>query len=813
VTINTPGQSGHVSVAEFGLRTISDEADGPDVAYGPHMTDQLPLYTGLRYKDGNFQPDSGTPDKELLGARIYRDGFGVPTIYAPDLRSAWRAVGYAFSQDRMWQQHLLRMVAQGRSAELIGEDGLEMDIAQRRDFYTPAEYEGFYNSLETWEKEQLQAYAEGVNLWIAEMHSDPNKLPAEIAALAEPIEPWDALDSVALGALMARSVASDGGQELENVKLLTELVEKYGRADGETMFNDFLWPNDPGAPTSVPAEEGEFSSYPHGAPKQDALDNSIDAVLDLPASAITVGKKLTREAALKARMQEELGLPNPGSNGWVISPERSGAGAMLFNGPQVGYTVAGLLTEFEIHITDGERAVDAKGVTVAGVPFVGIGYTDTHAWGLTSGLSDTKDLYVEKLVGDTKHYEFNGSVLAMDCRSERFVVKDPTKLPDGQVPRVHTEEVCRTVHGPVIDVDAEAGVAYSQRYAIWGQEIGTLKGLIRWPYAETIEAFDHAMSQVTWNENTLYADNDGHIAYWHPGLYPARPRDFDERLPYPGTGEAEWEGFLRWKEMPHSIDPAQGWLANWNSKPSVGWTSGDPHYGDRPWGEANRLNALTAPLRAGDPIGSLPALDAQGLLTGRDGIFAPDVSGGVSDQTVDYFRPFLATAAASPSATDRQRDAIDLILDWDGSREDVNDDGKVDHAGLTIFDQWVEESAAKSIFGQYNSMLTGGGFDRGGHKWEPSPVTNMFLRALKGPDATLPQSLDYLGGRSNDEVILSTLDHALGVLTSKFGAAPLDQWLADIQTASLEVQGLGPGGKIPYQDRGSWIEVVEYPAG
>jgi hypothetical protein len=209
----------------------------------------------------------------------------------------------------------------------------------------------------------------------------------------------------------------------------------------------------------------------------------------------------------------------------------------------------------------------------------------------------------------------------------------------------------------------------------------------------------------------------------------------------------------------------------------------------------------------------MPALDGDGLLTGRDGIFAPDVAGGVHDQTIDYFRPFLAAAASSPAATDRQRAALQLMLDWDGNREDLDADGKADHAGLTIFDQWVEESAAKSIFGEFNPMLTGGGFDRGGHRWEPSPVTNMFLRALKGPDASLPQSRDYLAGRSNDEVILSTLDHALGVLAATFGDAPLEEWLADAQTADLETQGLGPGGTIPYQDRGSWIEVVEYPTG
>ena len=805
VTINTPGQDGHVPAPDFALRTA-----GQDVPFGPHMTDQLDPYSHFEYRPGGFQEDAGEPAAEVEGARIYRDAYGVPAIYADTLEDGWRAVGYALSQDRMWQQHLLRMVAKGRLSELLGTEGLEMDIAQRRDFYTEAEYQAFYDSLEDWEKAVLEAYAEGVNLYIQEMHTDPNKMPAEIAALGLPVEPWTAIDSLALGALMARNVASDGGQELENAKLLDDLVAAHGVGQGRKIFDDLLWLNDPGAPTSVPAEEGEFSSYPDGGPQPGAMRRSADMTLELPPSYARVARRLRVERDLRARLQDELGLPNPGSNVWAVSPERSSNGsALLFNGPQVGYTMPGLLTEFEIHIAEEPYDMDAKGVTVAGVPVVGIGFTDHHIWGLTSGLSDTKDLYVEQLVDDDRHYLFDGEVLEMDCRTERFIVKSTLQLTEGTPPSIEEREFCRTVHGPVIEIDEEAGVAYSQRYATWGQEAGTLKGLMRFPLADSLEEFTEAMSLVTWNENTTYADADGNIAYWHPGLYPKRPRKFDERLPYPGTGEAEWDGLLDFEQMPHTINPAQGWVANWNSKPSVGWTSGDPHYGDRPWGQANRLHALSEVLGSGAEIGALPAAGENGLVRGIDGIFAPDVNGGVYDHTIDYFRPFLAAAAEDPTVTERQRAALQEMVSWDGDRRDADGDGRYDRPAVALFDAWVEP-AAKSVFGEY---LTIGGFSRGGHRFEPSPVINLFLRSLLGREATLRQSRDYLSGRTNSEVVLSTLDDALARSEERFGSADIATWLGDIHVAELEGQGVGPGGEIPYQDRGSWIQVVEYPQG
>jgi penicillin G amidase len=809
LTINTPGQSGHVSLPEFALRTVGDVvgADALDPGYGPHTADQLPLYTDFRYTDGTLHDGSGTPDGRLPGARIWRDAFGRPTVFGDDLAAAWRGVGYAIAEDRMWQQHVFRMAAKGRLAELIGDDGLEMDVAMRRDLYTRAELQGFYDALGPYERAVIDAYVDGVNLYLVEMHADPRRMPAEIAALALPVEPWTALDTLALGALLTRRIASGGGQELENAQLLRDLVGAHGEDAAQALFDDLIWLNDPGAPTSVPAEEGAFPSYPHGDPLPSALAASTDLVLRLPDSALRVADLLEDEQRLIAELAERLPSLQGGSNGWVVAPERSANGsAYLFGGPQVGYDVPGQLVELEVAITGGPYRMHARGVTVAGVPLVGIGYTARHAWALTSGLSDTIDLYVEELAGP-RSYRHDGAVREMDCRTERFLVKDTIGLADGRLPRVETRELCRTVHGPVLAIDEAGGVAYAQRHALWNAEMDTLSGLLRFPLARSLEEFTEAVHLVSWNENVLYADAEGNIAYWHPGRYPLRPRGFDERLPYPGTGEAEWEGFIPPEQMPHAINPAQGWLANWNSKPSTGWTSGDPHYGDRPWGQANRLDALTDVLADPDvEIGPWAALDDDGTVRGVEGIFAPDVAGGTYDQTIAYFRDLLAAAAADPGASPRARSAIDLVLDWDGSHADGTGDGRVDHAGATIFDHWIRQ-APYEVFGD---LLTIGGFGRtGGHRWEPSPVINMFLRALLGEAATLPQSRDHLDGATPESVVLTTLEGALDELAERH-EGPMAGWLRPIETIRLDVQGLGPGGTIPYQDRGSWIEVVEY---
>ena len=162
----------------------------------------------------------------------------------------------------------------------------------------------------------------------------------------------------------------------------------------------------------------------------------------------------------------------------------------------------------------------------------------------------------------------------MDCRDETFTFNTPvTDLPDligdPAAPSGRTtERICRTIHGPVQATGD--GVALARRYAIWGRELETIVGIAKLNDAANVHEVDAALRNVTWNENVIAADSNGDIGYWHPGLHPLRPKRWDERLPYPGDGRAEWRGLLPRRRTPHVINPKQGWLVNWNNPPSDG---------------------------------------------------------------------------------------------------------------------------------------------------------------------------------------------------------------------------------------------------
>ena len=417
------------------------------------------------------------------------------------------------------------------------------------------------------------------------------------------------------------------------------------------------------------------------------------------------------------------------------------------------------------------------------MPVIGIGHNEHVAWGLTSGLSDEDDLYAEQLAGDAS-YRFKGNSEPMECRNERFVFNAPPSnlldLLDGTAPDTRsgstTKRICRTRHGPV---QARAGgVAYARRYAIWGREIETLEGLADINAAANVKAVDRAIDKVSWNENVVAADDQGNIGYWHPGLIPLRPKLWDERLPYPGTGEAEWDGFLKPDQRPQVINPKQGFVSNWNNVPSVGWTAGDGPARERMTGGFHRGGYLHNTAKAAHAAGG-----------GYDATANVDrVTGTIAQQ-----RPLAEKRlrAAQRTAKGKAATVLGTLIGWDGSYNRARPDGTVD-PGVAIWDAFKKAAVDLKFSGYRDAVKPLEGGRGGSHAFD---VTNTEAFAL---------------GRLSPKGYQLAAEVAFDTLERRFRSSDPERWREQRRTYRTTAQGAGRFPQpFPFFDRGTWEQVVE----
>jgi penicillin G amidase len=753
-----PGQSGFVSIA--GL------ADGTG---SPHLNDQTDLFVHFQFKPAMLG-GAGVAEEPKPGVRIVRDAYGVPSITGTTLQDTWWGAGYAIAQDRLFQIEVFRRAAEGRLAEVLGKSYLPMDIETRRDFYTPAEVDQQLAGLPPDVQSYFAAYRDGVNAWIAQTRSDPSKLPGEFPALGiGPPADFTLEDSGAIGVYLARTIPSGTGEEMANLAAFQGM--------GARGFDKLLPLHTKGNVITIPPSSGRFPSNPGRTKRDERIgwkrSQAFAKTLPLPAD----GDRGTIRESSSLPLLGHVGKPE-GSDVWAIrGPHHR---ATLFTGPQLGYSIPELLVELEVH----GPGLDARGVTAAGVPVVGIGHNEHVAWGLTSGESDDDDLYAEQLV-DAEHYRFRGRTLAMDCRNETFSWKPPPTdatdpggllgglLGSGGGPPAgsQTERICRTRHGPV---EARAGgVAYARRYAIWGHEAQTILGLLQLDRAKSIRDVDRAIAKVTWNENTTAADDRGHIGYWHPGYLPWKPKRWDERLPYPGDGRAEWRGLLPVKRRPHVIDPKRGYLFNWNNKPSAAWTEGDAVSRSRVDGKFHHAGILVAPVRG-----------AHRSFGYQQSANVDKRSGTISQQRPPA-TPLLRRArhgATGPAAT-----VLQTVLNWSGSYVDSGPDDKID-AGAAAWQELKAAAMQRAL----------GGFGKSAE----------LLGATRSKDFDATNGEVYGLTHLSPAGLRQAAADAYAALQARFGSADPQAWRQPRPMTETTSMGAGSFPPFPLFDRGTWQQNV-----
>jgi penicillin amidase len=314
------------------------------------------------------------------------------------------------------------------------------------------------------------------------------------------------------------------------------------------------------------------------------------------------------------------------------------------------------------------------------------------------------------------------------------------------------------------------------------------------------------VAQVTWNENVMYAGADGHIAYWHPGLYPRRTGTWDPRFPAPGTGAYDWKGFLPFAQMPHAVDPAVGYLANWNNKPARKWVDDylDPA-SSRSAGKAVRVRTIQLALAAN------PRMTPEALRR-------TEFSIGTHDQRAPDFKPLL-TAVAGRTAIEQR--ALALVRAWDATTYGKNagtsstsyDDVNVtDGPGPTIFRRYMDDLRDVVLKDLPHDLVVAAD-EPGHHVFDGTPADNLVLRILNPTASSLRPSRDYLHGRTPAAAMLAALDTTIASLTKDYGADPA-AWRDKHPRSTIDsLTGvIGPSRTMPFEDRGSWVQVVAFDA-
>jgi penicillin G amidase len=752
-----PGQSGYVSIT--GL---------PNGEGSPHLQDQTPLFVKHLFKNDMFGQPAESTESPRAGVTIKRDKFGVPEVTGKTADDVWFGAGYAMAEDRLFQLEIFKRATSGHLAEILGKSYVEMDTQVRRDFYTRPELDQQLAALPAPLRARFDSMRDGINAYIQETRSDPSKLPGEFGAVGTTPGDWTVEDSAAIGVYLARTVPSDDGEELNNVRALN--------AFGPKLFNRLVPIRAKGQVATVPRSEGLFPAQPGRTRKQEktAYGRSKKFAHSLPlpetGSANTGGG-----AAASARQLPLIGAlgHHGGSNMWAIR-SRDRKSASFWNGPQLGFQIPELFVQLELH----GPGVDVRGATAPGVPVIGIGHNKHIAWGLTSGLTDDDDLYAEQLAGPEAYF-YKGQRVDMSCHTETIEYNSPpSDILGGHPPESGSEDVrlCRTVHGPV---QARGGdVAYARRYAIWKREVDTLNGLAEVNAASSIKQVNKAAAKLTWNENLMAADDKGHIGYWHPGLLQIKPRSWDERLPYPGTGNAEWRGFLKPSQRPHSIDPKQGFLFNWNNMPSAGWTQGDAPARERLNGPFHRAGLIRKRLlkvrKAGGGFGRTKGVDAY--------------TGTHAQQRVLMAKRIrhVRKGASAEAAT-----VLDTILRWNGSYNKQDGNGTVD-PGVATWQAFTEQ-ASKARFGGYQGEGVESVLDSRGssHAFESTVGEVYALRHLSR------KALHRAAGK------------AFAVLAARFKSSNPAKWREPRRMYEPSSQGAASMPPLPFFDRGTYEQVID----
>ena len=529
---------------------------------------------------------------------IYFDEIGVPHINAKNQRDAYIALGYVHAQDRLWQMELTRRIAAGRLSEIFGKKLLKVD----RFFSGLGIEEAADKTIENLDKTAqpyllTEAYLEGVNQFIKNGNA-----PLEFILLGLDIEEYDIKDVYNVFGYMSFSFAVAHKTD----PLLTEIKEKLGTS----YLNELL------------SASGENLTI-----NKTSIPKEINATLSRTVADIMNNLPVS---------------PFIGSNSWVIAPEKTKNGKVIFaNDPHIAFSQPSVWYQNHIKTPDFE----IYGFNIALMPFPLLGHNKEYAYGLTMLANDDLNFYVEKNNPENElEYKTPNGFEEYKVLEKTIRIKDE---PDT------TFFVKVSKHGPIMNgliehVIDERPIAMSWIYTQLPNEMLSVAHGIS--HANSLSKFKKSVAKIhAPGLNVMYGDAKDNIAWFSSAtLYQLRDSVSSKTYLDGASGADEILEYLPFEENPQAINPNWKYVYSANSQPDSVRGKLYPGY-YQPQDRAKRIVAL---------------LEEKNDFTKKD---VTAMTYDVKSSTVSDISKTLLKNIDQNSLTTAEKRVFSILENWDGN--------------------------------------------------------------------------------------------------------------------------------------------------
>jgi acyl-homoserine lactone acylase PvdQ len=355
------------------------------------------------------------------------------------------------------------------------------------------------------------------------------------------------------------------------------------------------------------------------------------------------GMEVPELELLQQQKEAEMAEPQ-GSNGIAISGDLTQTGnAMLLINPHTSFYFRG-----EVHVVS-EEGLNAYGAVTWGQFFVYQGFNEKTGWMHTSTYTDVMDEFKETIVKNNGklYYQYGEELRPVD--STRVVLKYRT----AEGLKEKTFPTYRTHHGPITHAVDDQWTASAM---MWAPVKALEQSYIR-TKQDGYSGFREMMDiRTNSSNNTVYADAEGNIAYFHGNFVPKRDTIFDYSQPVDGSDpQTDWQGLHTVEENILVFNPQNGWIQNCNSTPYTSALQYSPKKADYPYYMSRDQE-------------NFRGIHAIGLLTDRSGYTLDSLIQLAHDPYLPAFEALLPGLVKAYDQLDRTKELgapIELLRNWD----------------------------------------------------------------------------------------------------------------------------------------------------